>query len=75
MSVLLGERRSVLFSGDHLWWRPEQAVLVASERYCWWDFQEQLRSVERLKELDVAWLLPSAMATPTRLPPGSGGLP
>jgi len=31
---------------------------VASERYCWWDFQEQLRSVERLKELDVAWLLP-----------------
>ena len=58
MSVLLGERRSVLFSGDHLWWRPEQAVLVASERYCWWDFQEQLRSVERLKELDVAWLLP-----------------
>lgn len=58
MAVLLGERRSVLFSGDHLWWRPEQAVLVASERYCWWDFQEQLRSVERLKELDVAWLLP-----------------
>ena len=58
MAVLLGERRQVLFSGDHLWWRPEQAVVVASERYCWWDFQEQLRSVERLKELDVAWLLP-----------------
>ncbi|UPM50149.1 MBL fold metallo-hydrolase [Synechococcus sp. A10-1-5-1] len=58
MAVLLGESRQVLFSGDHLWWRPAQAVVVASERYCWWDFQEQLRSVERLQELDVAWLLP-----------------
>ena len=58
LCALLGEARSVLFSGDHLWWNPEQAVVVASERYCWWDFATQLQSVERLLELDVALLLP-----------------
>ncbi|MEB3333235.1 MAG: MBL fold metallo-hydrolase [Synechococcaceae cyanobacterium] len=58
LCLLLGERRSVLFSGDHLWWNRERQVLVASERYCWWNFQEQIRSVRKLLDLDVAWLLP-----------------
>ncbi|WP_415410174.1 MBL fold metallo-hydrolase [Synechococcus sp. A10-1-5-9] len=58
LCALLGDARSVLFSGDHLWWNPEQAVVVASERYCWWDFASQLQSIERLLELDVALLLP-----------------
>ena len=58
LCALLGDARSVLFSGDHLWWNPEQAVVVASERYCWWDFATQLQSVERLLEFDVALLLP-----------------
>jgi glyoxylase-like metal-dependent hydrolase (beta-lactamase superfamily II) len=56
--AVLGRERQVLFSGDHLWWNPERQVVVASERYCWWNWQEQLRSVERLLDLDVAWLLP-----------------
>lgn len=56
--AVLGASASVLFSGDHLWWNPEQAVVVASQRYCWWNWAEQLRSVERLLDLDVAWLLP-----------------
>ena len=58
MALLLGDQRSVLFSGDHVWWNREQAVLVCSERYCWWDFSVQIRSLERLQPLDVAWLLP-----------------
>ena len=58
LCALLGDARAVLFSGDHLWWNPEQAVVVASERYCWWDFATQLASVERLLHLDVALLLP-----------------
>lgn len=58
MVAVLGQRQQVLFSGDHLWWNPEQKVVVASERYCWWNWAEQLRSVERLLDLDVAWLLP-----------------
>lgn len=56
--AVLGAKRQVLFSGDHLWWNPEQQVLVASRRYCWWNWREQLNSVERLRDLDVAWLLP-----------------
>lgn len=48
----------VLFSGDHLWWGVDPSGVVASRRYCWWDWQEQVRSVERLLDLDVRWLLP-----------------
>ena len=58
MCLLLGDRRSVLFSGDHVWWNREQAVLVCSERFCWWDFSAQICSLECLQDLDVAWLLP-----------------
>lgn len=58
LCVLLGEQRAVLFSGDHLWWNPQRQVVVASARYCWWNFEEQIHSVRRLLELDVAWLLP-----------------
>ena len=58
LCAVLGESRCVLFSGDHLWWNAEQDVLVCSKQYCWWDFDEQIRSLEKLQALDVAWLLP-----------------
>ncbi len=48
----------VLFSGDHLWWGVDPPGVVASRRYCWWNWEEQLRSVEKLLDLDVRWLLP-----------------
>lgn len=48
----------LLFSGDHLWWSNRRHTLVASETYCWWSWPQQLRSVARLRELDVRWLLP-----------------
>ena len=32
--------------------------VVASRRYCWWNWPEQVRSVEALLPLDVCWLLP-----------------
>jgi glyoxylase-like metal-dependent hydrolase (beta-lactamase superfamily II)/ferredoxin len=57
-SVVVLFADQILFSGDHLWWGTEPEGLVASRRYCWWDWQEQLRSVERLRSLDVRWLLP-----------------
>ena len=47
-----------MFSGDHLWWDPEKAVIVASKDYCWWDWTEQLKSIQRLLDLEVSWLLP-----------------
>jgi len=58
MVAVLGRRDQVLFSGDHLWWEPARGEVVASRRYCWWNWEEQVRSVERLIDLDVAWLLP-----------------
>jgi glyoxylase-like metal-dependent hydrolase (beta-lactamase superfamily II)/ferredoxin len=56
MVALLGGQ--ILFSGDHLWWSETGRALVASRRYCWWDWPTQLASVERLRDLDVRWLLP-----------------
>jgi glyoxylase-like metal-dependent hydrolase (beta-lactamase superfamily II)/ferredoxin len=64
MVAVLGETAAadgpgqILFSGDHLWWSPAQARVVASQRYCWWNWSEQLRSVAKLLDLDVRWLLP-----------------
>lgn len=58
MVAVLGGREQVLFSGDHLWWNPAHQAVVASKAYCWWNWSAQLRSVERLLDLDVAWLLP-----------------
>ena len=56
VAVLFAEQ--VLFSGDHLWWGVAPPGVVASQRYCWWNWPEQLYSVERLLDLDVRWLLP-----------------
>jgi glyoxylase-like metal-dependent hydrolase (beta-lactamase superfamily II)/ferredoxin len=54
--ALLGGQ--ILFSGDHLWWNAGLQAVVASQRYCWWDWSRQLESVARLRDLDVRWLLP-----------------
>ena len=48
----------ILFSGDHLWWNQRRQALVASQTYCWWSWSEQQRSVAKLRQLDVRWLLP-----------------
>ncbi|WP_320674106.1 MBL fold metallo-hydrolase [Prochlorococcus sp. MIT 1341] len=58
MVALLGDQKQILFSGDHLWWNPKKGALIASKEYCWWDWNEQLKSVERLIGLDVSWILP-----------------
>lgn len=54
--ALLGGQ--ILFSGDHLWWNTEAQAVVASQRYCWWNWPRQLESVAKLRALDVRWLLP-----------------
>jgi len=56
MVALLGGQ--ILFSGDHLWWSETEQAVVASHRYCWWDWPSQVASVEKLQGLDVRWLLP-----------------
>lgn len=49
---------SKLFTGDHLWWSRVRKQLHASESVCWYDWDEQRRSIERLLEYDFEWILP-----------------
>jgi glyoxylase-like metal-dependent hydrolase (beta-lactamase superfamily II)/ferredoxin len=47
-----------LFTGDHLWWNPEEGRLGASRRHCWHSWEEQTRSMERLLDHPFEWVLP-----------------
>jgi glyoxylase-like metal-dependent hydrolase (beta-lactamase superfamily II)/ferredoxin len=51
-------RARYLFAGDHLWWSPERGRIQASRAVCWYDWDLQRRSVERLLDHRFAWLLP-----------------
>jgi glyoxylase-like metal-dependent hydrolase (beta-lactamase superfamily II)/ferredoxin len=51
-------RHRYLFTGDHLWWSPNCNSLYASPRVCWYDWEEQTRSMERLLDYDFEWILP-----------------
>jgi len=57
-----------LFTGDHLWWEPQDGRLGASRRYCWHSWAEQRRSMERLLDYSFEWVLPGHGAR-MRLPP------
>lgn len=48
--------RDVLFTGDHLWGEGDR--LGAGPGVCWWSWSEQVRSMERLLELEFTWVLP-----------------
>ena len=32
--------------------------LRASRRYCWWNWKEQIKSIEKLIDYDFEWILP-----------------
>jgi glyoxylase-like metal-dependent hydrolase (beta-lactamase superfamily II)/ferredoxin len=51
-------RKTALFSGDHLAFSPRRGHLVAFRDVCWFSWDEQVRSMERLLDFDFAWLLP-----------------
>jgi len=55
--VLLFARR-YLFTGDHLWWRPDGRILDAWRLACWHSWTEQTASMERLLEESFEWVLP-----------------
>ena len=46
-----------LFTGDHLW-GDAHGNLHASRAVCWWDWEAQIRSMERLLELRFEWVFP-----------------
>lgn len=47
-----------LFTGDHLWWSRTRGSLNASEDVCWYSWEEQARSMERLAAFTFEWVLP-----------------
>ena len=54
--LLLGER--FLFTGDHLDWDRHEKRLDASYDYCWYSWEQQTESMERLAEFRFEWVLP-----------------
>jgi glyoxylase-like metal-dependent hydrolase (beta-lactamase superfamily II)/ferredoxin len=47
-----------LFSGDHLWWSPARCRLHASRDVCWYSWEQQKASIERLRDYSFEWVLP-----------------
>ena len=56
-SAALLFRETFLFTGDHLW-GDAAGRLGASRSVCWWDWEEQTRSMERLAARRFTWVLP-----------------
>ena len=57
-SAALLYRSAVLFTGDHLFATEDGRSLYAAQSVCWWSWREQVRSLEKLLELDFRWVLP-----------------
>lgn len=54
-ALLAGD--TALFTGDHLW-GDASGRLGASRSVCWWSWDAQLASLERLAALTFTWVLP-----------------
>ena len=63
-ALLVADR--YLFTGDHLW--GEDGALHASRSVCWWSWEAQIRSMERLRDFSFEWVLPGHGA-PLHAPP------
>jgi glyoxylase-like metal-dependent hydrolase (beta-lactamase superfamily II)/ferredoxin len=55
--MVLLYKNSVLFTGDHLSYDPHGGILCAHERHCWYNWTEQIKSMERLSRYDFEWVL------------------
>jgi glyoxylase-like metal-dependent hydrolase (beta-lactamase superfamily II)/ferredoxin len=51
-------REWFLFTGDHLAWSRRRGRLVAFRDACWYSWDEQIRSTERLLDHRFEWILP-----------------
>ncbi len=60
--VVLLYRHKFLFTGDHLAWSPQRETLTAFRNACWFSWEEQTRSMQKLldnySEWDFEWVLP-----------------
>jgi glyoxylase-like metal-dependent hydrolase (beta-lactamase superfamily II) len=51
-------KEKFLFSGDHLEGDEDSGTLGAFRDFCWYDWAEQARSMEKLKDFRFEWVLP-----------------
>ncbi|HVF68200.1 MAG TPA: MBL fold metallo-hydrolase [Pyrinomonadaceae bacterium] len=51
-------RDKYLFTGDHLAWSPARKTLTAFRNACWYSWEVQTRSMERLLDYRFDWVLP-----------------
>src|SRR5262249_42104780 len=57
-SACLVYRQRFLFSGDHLAWSETREHLYAFRSATWYDWEAQIRSMERLARERFEWVLP-----------------
>ena len=51
-------RNQFLFTGDHLAWSPNRQTLTAFPEVCWYSWEAQTRSMEKLLDFRFEWVLP-----------------
>ena len=51
-------RNYFFFTGDHLWWSRTKNTLSASEEVCWYSWEDQIESMEKLQCFEFQWVLP-----------------
>jgi len=56
--AILLYRNKFLFTGDHLAWSPNRNTLIAFRSVCWYSWEAQTRSMEKLLNYDFEWVLP-----------------
>ncbi len=56
--VVLLDREKFLFTGDHLAWSPVRNTLIAFHDACWYSWEEQIRSMEKLLPYRFEWVVP-----------------
>lgn len=56
-TVLLYQNK-FLFTGDHLAWSPRRNTLIAFRDACWYSWEMQTRSMEKLLDYKFEWVLP-----------------
>ena len=57
-SMCLVDRGRYLFSGDHVAWSETRGQVIAFRDACWYDWTQQIESMERLREERFEWILP-----------------
>lgn len=57
-SMVLLYKNRFLFTGDHLAWDRQHSKLEAFDDYCWYSWDEQKRSMDRLAAESFEWVIP-----------------